>query len=889
MSSGMLAHLISRTQLWRLTTDMRKLGLIFVCSLFLAGAFAQTARADDAGGPPAPYAKWTADATSQPGLFTLWRKNDHVYIEIAKPQLGQDFIQSAAPSNGLGGWAIVWGEAMFAQTKLIEFTRNGDKIVITWPNTFFKAADGSARQRSIEQSFSPSVVAAAPIVAEDPVAGKVVFDAAPFLDDVLGLKAVLSQALQTTPEHAYRLDPARTVFGPSKAFPQNVIIDADQTWASDDPNVVDTTPDARTIQMRVVYNLAQPPDDKDYMPRIFDDRVGYVASPYLDFTNDLTLSRNVSYIIRWNLQPSDPTKSMSPAKKPVVFYLSNTIPDEYRSTVRSALLQWNQAFEKVGISNAVEVQDQPNDPTWDPDDIRYNVVRWVTEAYPSFGAEAQWVYDPRTGELFHSGILVDAVEGYGPTSAWEYFITPTRTSSGRLGMPQFGFAAEKLAETKFGDVALDLMNRLDGPGDSWQYHLDSLRSTILHESGHDMGFQHNFIGSQAYTSAQLQDKSFTARMGVASSVMEYAPLNLWPKPKGQGSYWQTVLGPYDYYAIHWGYARIPGARTPQDELPTLHRWAAAGWTNPLTTFASDEDVSYFNAHAIDPRVSWFDLTNDSLGWCTTQLDLTQHLMHVVDQRWPRPGHSPEESYNAFGWLMVHYLRCGGIAEHFIGGEYLSRSHKGDPKAAPPLQPVARKDEQRAFGVLNQYLFSQNAWNYSPSLLNTLTYTEQAPVWGGNWAYNPPERHDLPISQIALQSQAVLLQTMFQPLMLQRLDDLAMKSKPGQTMSLTDLFDWSQQSIYGDLRSSHYAPTEIRRNLQQWYARYLVNLWLKPDQGTPYDAQSLARAKLLQLQSDIQYAQKSNKLDELTRAHLDNLNTLVSRALDTRNVLPLMQM
>ena len=69
----------------------------------------------------------------------------------------------------------------------------------------------------------------------------------------------------------------------------------------------------------------------------------------------------------------------------------------------------------------------------------------------------------------------------------------------------------------------------------------------------------------------------------------------------------------------------------------------------------------------------------------------------------------------------------------------------------------------------------------------------------------------------------------------------------------------------------------------------MNLWLKPDQGTPYDAQSLARAKLLQLQSDIQYAQKSSKLDELTRAHLDNLNTLVSRALDTRNVLPLMQM
>jgi Met-zincin/Domain of unknown function (DUF5117)/Domain of unknown function (DUF5118) len=868
---------------------MHRLCIALSC-LFLVMTSAVAAQAQDEESAPAPYAKWTADATVQPGLFTLWRKNDHVYVEIAKAQLGQDFIQSAAPSNGLGGWGIVWGEAMLAQTKIIEFTRNGDKILITWPNTFFKAPEGSARQRSIDQSFSPSVVAAAPIVAEDTVAGKIVFDAAPFLGDVLGLTQVLRQALGTTPENDYHLDPARTVFGPSKAFPLNVIIDADQTWETENPNVVDTLPDARTLQLRIVYNLAQPPNDQDYMPRIYDDRLGYVASPYLDFSNDLALTRNVNYILRWNLQPSDPTKPISPAKKPVVFYLSNTIPDEYRATIRAALLQWNKAFVKVGISDAIEVQDQPNDPSWDPDDIRYNVVRWVTEAYPSFGAEAQWVYDPRTGELFHSGILIDAVVAYNSTPTWEYFITPTRTSSGRLTLPQFGYGAEAAAEGTFGNIALNLMGRDQGAGDQWQYRTDLLTSVVLHESGHDMGFQHNFISSQAYTAAELQNKAFTSRMGVATSVMGYAPTNLWPKPKGQGSYFQTTIGPYDYYAIHWGYARIPGARTPQDELPTLRRWAAAGWTNPLTRFASDEDVSYFNAHAVDPRVSQFELTNDSLGWCTTQFDLTQHLMHDVDQRWPRPGHSAEESYDAFGWLLVHYTRiCPPIAEHFIGGEYLSRSHKGDPGAAAPLQPVARADEQRAFGLLDKYIFSESAWNYSPALLNSFTYQEQAPVWGGNWAYNPPQRHDIPISTIALQQQVILLETMFQPNMLQRLDDLAMKSKPGQTMSLADLFDWSQQSIFGDLRSKHYAPTEIRRNLQQWYTRYLINLWLKPDPGTPYDAQSLARLKLLAEQSDVRYASRSSNLDELTRAHLDNLDVMISRALDTRNVVPFTSM
>jgi len=866
---------------------MRRIGYFLLCAAFFVTLCAQAVRADDSDTGPAPYVKFIVGAQSQAGLFTLWRKSGKVYIEVSKAQLGTDFIQSAAPANGLGGWALVWGEGMVAQTRLIRFTRMDNKVVITWPNTFFKAPAGSPRERSVEKSFSQSVVAIAPIVAEDPLTGRIVFDAAPFLGDVLNMTANLKQALGTTdPDQTYRLDSDRTYFGPTKAFPENVIIEADQTFSAAANQTVDTVPDARSIQFRIVYNIASPPDDGDYMPRIYDDRLGFVSSPYLKFGNDRHTDQNVNYIVRWNQQPTDPTKPMSPSKHPLVFWLSNTIPDEYRSTIRDALLAWNKAFEKIGISDAVQVKDQPDDPNWDPDDIRYNVVRWVTEAYPSFGAEAQWIYDPRSGQLFHTGILIDAVEGYGPPNSWDYFVTPTRSGPARGILPPASYAMGKFAETAFGRVALTLTGRLDA-GSEQRYTLDAIRSTVLHESGHDMGFEHNFIAAGAYTAKDLQNKAFTSRMGVASSVMHYAPLNLWPKKNGQGDYWQTALGPYDYYAIKWGYARIPGARVPEDELPTLHRWAAA-WTNPNYMFASDEDVSWYNAHAVDPRVEQFNLTNDTLGWCSTQLDMTQGLMRVVDQRWPRAGHDYEEARNAYGWLLVHSLRCDEIAMHFIGGEYLSRSHKGDPGSSLPLQPVARKDEQRAFGMLDRYLFSENAWRFRPALLNSLAYTEQAPIWGGNWAYNPPARHDIPIAQLASGVQAHAVEQLFQPLMLQRLDDLAMKSSPGQTMSLTDLFDWTQASVYGDLRSKGYAPNQIRRNLQQWYARYLIGLWLKPQDGTPFDAQSLARFKLGQLQGDVRYALSRGSTDELTRANLENLDVIVSRAMDTRNVVPMIR-
>ncbi len=866
---------------------MRSIVQSAICVALLVVSFAHAVRADDSDTGPAPYAKFIVGAQSQSGLFTVWRKSGKVYLELTTAQLGKDFVQSASPANGLGGWAIVWGEDMFAQTRLIQFTRADNKIVITWPNTFFKAPPGSSRERSVAKSFSPSIVALAPIVAEDTAAGKIVFDASPFLGDVMNLTAVLKQNLNTTdPSQTYKLDPDRTYFGPTKAFPENVIIEADQTWSADANMTVDTVPDARSIQFQVKYNIAQPPDESDYMPRIFDSRVGYVASPYLKFGDDRKFDQNVNYIVRWNIQPSDPTKPISPAKHPMMFWLSNTIPEEYRPTIKSALLSWNKAFEKIGISDAVVVRDQPDDPNWDPDDIRYNIVRWVTEAYPSFGAEAQWVYDPRTGQLFHTGILIDAVEGYGPPNTWDYYITSTRSSANRGILTPESYSMGKFAETAFGRVALNLMGRMDSTSEQ-QFTLEAIYSTVLHESGHDMGFQHNFIAANAYTAKDLQSTRFTQANGVATSVMHYAPLNLWPKKDGQGEYWQTQLGPYDYYAIRWGYARVPGARSPEDEQPTLSRWAQA-WSNPTYMFASDEDVSWANGHAVDPRVEWFNLTNDTLGWCTTQMGMTQSLMHVVDQRWPQPGHAYEQERNAFGWLLVHYLRCDDISLHFIAGEYLSRAHKGDPGSGLPLQPIPRKEEQQAFAMLNQYLFSESAWHYRPSLLNSLVYTEEAPLWGGEWAYNPPMRHDVPVAEMAGAVQAGAIQQLFQPVMLQRLDDLAMLSSPGQTMSLTDLFDWTQSGIYGDLRSKEYAPSEVRRNLQQWYARYLIGVWLKPDDGTPFDAQSLARLKLGQLQGDVRYALGRKGADELTRAHLEQLDAIVSRALDTRNVVPMVR-
>jgi len=814
-----------------------------------------TARAD--GGGPQPYATFVAGATAQHGLFTIWHKSGKVYLELTADQLDRDYVQSIVPGTGLGGWFVVWGNTDHLPTELVRFTRAGDQVAILWPNPNFVAPSGSPAARAVDASFAHSIVGLASIAAEDDKTGTIVIDAAPFLSDMLDLRDVLRQSLPSDdPSGDYRLNPEMSYIGVTKAFPRNIVIEAQQDWSSGSATAVDTVPDARNIQMRVVYNIAQPPGDSDYRVRYADDRVGIYDDIYLDFGNDAVRERQLRYLIRWNLQPSDPSKPLSPAKHPMVIYLSNTIPTQYRAAIRRAVLTWNLAFEKIGISDALQVRDQPDDPNWDADDIRYNVIRWVTEARVSFGADSQTLYDPRTGQEFRTGILLSGDEGLGARLAWKYRVDPVRFGRTTDPVPQWF---------------------IDG----------SLQATILHEMGHNLGMQHNFIGSMAYTAKQLQDPAFTSRYGIASTVMEYAPFNIWPKPYGQGAYTQTVLGPYDYYAMKYAYGTIPGSTSPEAERPTLEKWASA-WSDPKYRYGSDEDVSWRNGHAADPRIEQGDLTNDPLSWCRVQIDMAHHMVSSLNSLFPEPGQAYEEETTVFASFIRLAGGCTNTAMHFIGGQYISRAHRGDPGAEPPIDPVSRQDEQRAFALLDRYAFSDATWKLAPTLLDRLGYSEWAgygySAWTGYgnlppWAYDPPDRHYESIPSIVGGMQSNLISEMFSPLVLQRIEDNPSMASRTQTMTIDDLFNWMHASVYAELdRKGVTSISLLRRNLQQNYERTLVGLVQAPEKGTPADAQSLARAELARL-VDVTYAAlKSGSLDSVTRAHLMLLRSRAQQTL-----------
>jgi hypothetical protein len=863
-----------------------------------AGAAAGAAAAAAAAKPAAPapgdipaYDTFVKDSVVQNGLFTLIRKDGKVYMRLGADQLEKDYLQTAVPRNGLGGYGVLAGDVWQQEARVVRFVRVGKGVVMLWPHTRFLADANTPLADAVRASTADSVMGVAGIVAEKKDDKSIVVELSTLLGDVMDFGNSLNESVKDplNPMGAYRLDPQRSYFGVSKAFPKNVLIEALQTFASLKPSVIDTVVDPRAIQMHIAYNFAELPDASKYMPRLVDDRVGYWDDAHISFDHVERMDNRVRYALRWNMKATDPAK-LSPAVHPIVYTLSNTIPMEYRDPIRRAVLAWNAPFEKIGISGAMVVQDQPKDAEFDPDDIRYNMIRWLTESNGGGFAEAQVTWDPRTGEIFRSGVMIDSDlvrfgalhhQVLGISAGGEEDVDhDERVTAHNHFAHNDGPGAH--AQLMYSAITTALMDGGDPAKFAERTSQEFLHAIVLHEVGHDFGLGHNFIGHMAYSAAQVRDKSFTMQNGVASSVMEYNPANVWPKGTSTGTVEQTVLGPYDYYVIKWGYAPIPGAKTPYDEVPTLSRWASS-WTDPKYRFASDEDVAWASGHAIDPRVHQFMLTNDPLSWCGTQLGLVQGLLPKLDQRFPQTEHPYEEERVAFGVLTNQYARCTTNASHWIGGEYLSRSRRGDPHAEVPLVPVPRAEEKRAFAMLDRYLFSNDAFHYDPRTMRRLVYAEHGTV--SNFGYNPVPRHDLSVADMAARMQLRALSYMYAPLVLSRLADLPSKAQPGETMTIADLFAWSQASIFGDIADGRVAQaTNVHRNLQRRYATMLRTLALEPPRGTPYDAQALARFELKALDRYLALAESKPGLDLQTRAHLGALHDDVSRTLKAQRVI-----
>ena len=835
---------------------------------------------------PAAYATFVKKAERQSGLIDILKKDDDVYLDLGSNDLDHPFIVAPVLASGVG--ADAFAGRIFSPI-LLEFKRVGKRVLWIDKNADFTAPANSAAAHALAISVTDSVINSTPIVAEDEATKRIVVSAAFFLTDFENVGRDLGGRAAPTfvlfggpPASKFNVDLTKSYIERTKAFPKNDEILANLAF-SGPAGDLSGAPDGRGVRLRMHYSIVEPPPSEGYVPRLADDRVGYFITAHKRFDDDTSPSPFVRYIDRWNFK-----------RGPIVYYLTNEIPARYKAAIRAGLLAWNDAFAKAGIPNAVEVRDQPTDPAWDPDDVRYSTVRWITSDRRPFSAYGPHISDPRTGEIIRVEIVIDGETLRSIKRGYTDQVVPSRVARDASGLPLATSAlANVCTDTATCDTNQDdsadlaaagsVALRASGgtPQATERYANEWLTSVVLHESGHNFGLRHNFISATLYPLASLHDKAFTRSHGLVGSVMGYTPVNISPPGTPQGDYFQLRLGPYDYWAIRYGYASPGKAPTRGSERKFL-RAIADESVRPQYAYATDEDAN--GPLAIDPRIATFDLSRDPLAFDANQFAVAGDLARRLDRIYPRDDRPYSEERATFETLLGTYRRAAMLATKYVGGTYTSRDHRGQPGGAVPIRPVPRSEARRAFALLAEHVFSEHALRFPQAL-----YADLGPNHYLHRGIDRIDAPDFPVEEEVASLQDGVMYAMFSPETMSRLANAAYKATPGtRTMSLDDLFTWTQGAVWGDLEPNLATIPAQHRALQRRYTGLLIAYALAPSFvvqsiGYPSDTASLASYELRHLAPAVDAALRSRRLDVASRAHLEDIRARVRHALDANAV------
>jgi len=841
------------------------------------------------GAPTQAYATFTKGATNQAGVIDLIRKDDDLYFDLKPENFDHTYIILPSIERGVGSGAFA---GRVYDPFQVTFKKVGKRVLWITPNTRYVAEKGSAAANSLAISVGDSVILSTPIVADDGDKKlHTVVSPTLFLTDFEGIGADLGRGatppslpglLTIGARPSFAVDATKSYYGQTKAFPRNDEISVNLAF-NGPPNALPTVPDGRGIPVVVHYSIVAPPDrDPHFVPRFADDRIGYFITARKHYGNDAMATPFERFIERWNLDGG-----------PITFYLTNEIPREYRGTVRRGILAWNDAFAKVGHPNAIVVKDPPSDPGWDPDDARYTTVRWITSDQPDFSAYSPHVSDPDTGQIIRAEVVVDGeslrsvkrgyVDRVRPAQrAWANayaLLEPTSSidEAGGDSAQECSFQEGSVAQAALGLQMLQ-QNPHSTAADRERYTQEWLYSTVLHEVGHTLGLRHNFRGSTAYNFAQLHDPAFTHAHGTTASVMDYTPVNLAAPGERQADYFPTKLGVYDYWAIEYGYRSFPNVRKSSDEVRPLSRIAARS-TEPGLAYGTDEDAT---AISIDPRIQAFDLSSDPLRYVNEQFRIDDDVAAHLTRRYPGDTRSFQDLRSGLITVLNNELTDSLVAAKYVGGIYTSRAHRDERGAPPPFSAISRAEQRRAFDLLDRWVLSSRAFRFSPELLNAAAPNR----YGIHWGANRISRPDFPIREVIAELQDDVIGELFSPFNLGRIGDEELKvRKPGDTMTLADLFAWTNAAIYDDVgRRTIDAP---HRELQRRFSDLQMEIVALPSifadaLDLPRETQSLARYNLMKLDARLDRAIAAAG-DEGTRAHLVDLRARVRGVLHAQNI------